>query len=286
MLNKGHACCQIIRSISQWSCGVQTEKSIQAAYLDLIDNAQHYIYIENQYFISVENGLSETIFQRVARAIKFNEKFRVYILLPITPCGDWKLPAIKFVMKWQYDNISRGGTSILERLAASFPNVNLSDYIGFYSLRNAAVLSNTSVTDQIYIHSKLLIVDDRKVIIGSANINDRSMQGDRDSEICILVDDHEFIESKMNGKFFLASKYAATLRMALFSEHLGVEQPIMDPICDETYTLWRKTATENQQLYCSMFPLTPRDYFTTMTVSIFLNYFIYFHPITHPFCCH
>ena len=42
----------------------------------------------------------------------------------------------------------------------------------------------------MYIHSKLMIVDDCRVIIGSANINDRSMLGDRDSELAILVEDN------------------------------------------------------------------------------------------------
>jgi phospholipase D1/2 len=39
----------------------------------------------------------------------------------------------------------------------------------------------------IYIHSKVMIVDDRAFIIGSANINDRSMLGSRDHEIAICV---------------------------------------------------------------------------------------------------
>ncbi len=39
----------------------------------------------------------------------------------------------------------------------------------------------------LYIHSKLMIVDDRIAICGSANINDRSQEGDRDSELCILM---------------------------------------------------------------------------------------------------
>lgn len=34
-----------------------------------------------------------------------------------------------------------------------------------------------------------MIVDDSKVILGSANINDRSLLGDRDSEIGIVVED-------------------------------------------------------------------------------------------------
>ena len=37
----------------------------------------------------------------------------------------------------------------------------------------------------IYVHSKLMIVDDDYIVIGSANINQRSMAGERDSEICI-----------------------------------------------------------------------------------------------------
>jgi len=34
-----------------------------------------------------------------------------------------------------------------------------------------------------------MIVDDRYVIMGSANVNDRSMRGTRDSEIACLVHD-------------------------------------------------------------------------------------------------
>ena len=37
----------------------------------------------------------------------------------------------------------------------------------------------------IYVHSKLMVVDDAYVITGSANINQRSLDGDRDSELAI-----------------------------------------------------------------------------------------------------
>ena len=58
----------------------------------------------------------------------------------------------------------------------------------FCSLRTHSTLLNTPVTELIYVHSKLLIVDDRLVICGSANINDRSLLGDRDSEVvtCLI----------------------------------------------------------------------------------------------------
>lgn len=38
---------------------------------------------------------------------------------------------------------------------------------------------------QVYVHSKIMIVDDRATLIGSANINDRSLLGSRDSEVSL-----------------------------------------------------------------------------------------------------
>jgi len=37
----------------------------------------------------------------------------------------------------------------------------------------------------VYVHSKGMIVDDEYVILGSANINQRSMAGSRDTEIAM-----------------------------------------------------------------------------------------------------
>ncbi|KAL0482919.1 phospholipase D [Acrasis kona] len=78
------------------------------------------------------------------------------------------------------------------------------------------------VTEQIYVHSKLLIADDRICIIGSANINDRSMLGSRDSEIAVVIEDKEFVPGKMNGQPYKAGKFALSLRLRLWKEHLGL----------------------------------------------------------------
>lgn len=76
----------------------------------------------------------------------------------------------------------------------------------------------------VYVHSKLMIVDDLYTIIGSANINDRSQAGNRDSEVCILVKDQEFVSSSMNGKPYLAGKFASSLRIRLMSVRLAFIQ--------------------------------------------------------------
>ena len=39
---------------------------------------------------------------------------------------------------------------------------------------------------QVYVHSKVMIIDDCISLIGSANINDRSLLGSRDSEVSTL----------------------------------------------------------------------------------------------------
>jgi phospholipase D1/2 len=41
---------QIVRSSCDWSSGILTEHSIQNAYKEIIRNAEHYVYIENQFF--------------------------------------------------------------------------------------------------------------------------------------------------------------------------------------------------------------------------------------------
>ena len=41
---------QIVRSSGDWSSGILPEHSIQNAYSDIIRNAEHFVYIENQFF--------------------------------------------------------------------------------------------------------------------------------------------------------------------------------------------------------------------------------------------
>lgn len=67
------------------------------------------------------------------------------------------------------------------------------------------------VTELLYIHSKVMIVDDKRVIKGSANINDRSQKGDGDSEIALVVEDTDLVKTTMDGKpVSLILNYAAT----------------------------------------------------------------------------
>jgi phospholipase D1/2 len=64
-----------LRSVGRWSTGRNdTEESIHNAFIDIITNAKYYIYIENQFFVSligdstVRNGIADALFKRIHRA--------------------------------------------------------------------------------------------------------------------------------------------------------------------------------------------------------------------------
>ena len=56
--NRGTVHAQLVRSSADWSSGILVEHSIQNAYCEIIRHAQHYVYIENQFFSEfLYNGL-------------------------------------------------------------------------------------------------------------------------------------------------------------------------------------------------------------------------------------
>lgn len=67
-----------------------------------------------------------------------------------------------------------------------------------------------------------MIVDDEHVICGSANINDRSQEGDRDSELALLFSRGAKVEKRVNGKLAILNEKAHNLRVKLYCEHFGL----------------------------------------------------------------
>lgn len=91
------------------------------------------------------------------------------------------------------------------------------------------------VSEELYIHSKILIADDRTVIVGSANLNDRSQLGYHDSEIAVVVEDTATVDSFMNGQSYTAARFAASLRRQLFRKHLGLLPPQDPRVPDDNF---------------------------------------------------
>lgn len=229
---------QILRSSSVWSTGTPevTEHSIMNAYVKLIEESEHFVYIENQFFVStceidgrkIENLIGDALVERITRAAKNKEAWRAVIVIPLIPGFQNTVDSeggtsVRLIMMCQYRSICRGETSIFGRLRAL--GIEPEDYIQFFSLRAWGKIGPQKqlVTEQLYIHAKCMIVDDRAAIIGSANINERSMLGSRDSEVASVVRDTDMIWSTMNGRPYLVGRFPHTLRMRLMREHLGID---------------------------------------------------------------
>ncbi|KAH8696724.1 hypothetical protein BGW36DRAFT_428716 [Talaromyces proteolyticus] len=386
----GNQWCQVVRSCSKWSAGIPTEHSIQDAYIAAIRNSQHFVYIENQFFITatgdeqkpVQNKIGAAIVERVLRAARAGQKYKIIVVIPAVPgfAGDLRDDSslgTRAIMEFQYNSINRGGHSIMELIAKE--GYNPMDYIRFYNLRNYDRINTNStmvqaekasginyedarkyhdaaevgyggygpgapggfdttrpydqyqkaasahpsatsgrwdsvsecymlggedirkvpwdsdlpeidafVSEELYIHSKVLIADDRIVICGSANLNDRSQLGTHDSEIALVIEDPTPLESQMDGQPYRASKFAASLRRELFRKHLGLLKPqdyhranancepvgvpnetdlsspesqiVADPLSNTFQSLWNSRARTNTEVFRKVFNPVPDDY--------------------------
>lgn len=191
---------QMLRSIGQWSNRYVTERSIAYAYEDIIMNAQRHIYIENQFFITSFKEKSESenpcnilgkfILERIIKAYKNKEDFKVYILIPLLPAFEAELnspnSSIQEIIKIQSESIIKSENSLFKQLQTN--GIEPSDYVLILSLRKGVLKENRVASELIYIHAKIIIADSERGIIGSANFNDRSMMGDRDSEMAVMIE--------------------------------------------------------------------------------------------------
>ncbi|WVN88729.1 uncharacterized protein L203_103942 [Cryptococcus depauperatus CBS 7841] len=246
---------QICRSTGPWSMGTFTkvECSIQEAYCNSIQTSKHFVYIENQFFITstivdgivIENRIGDALVERIIRAHKEKTAWRACIIIPLLPGYSYPIDSneassVRLILEFQNKTISRGVNSIFSRLKEK--GIEPDDYISFFSLRGWAKFKlGHLTTEQIYIHGKTMIVDDRLILCGSANINERSQRGDRDSEILAVVRDIDMIDSTMAGHPFKVGRLAHSLRVRLMQEHVGVdvdkldEDPVMSqkPLTDD-----------------------------------------------------
>ena len=145
---------QVVRSSADWSSGILTEHSIQNAYFEVISNAQHYVYIENQFFITatgqeqapIHNTIGRAIVDACVRAGKEGRKFRVIIVIPAVPgfAGDLREDAAmgtRAIMDYQYKSILRGEHSIYGQIRKQ--GVDPEKYIFLFNLRSFDRLHKT-----------------------------------------------------------------------------------------------------------------------------------------------
>jgi phosphatidylserine/phosphatidylglycerophosphate/cardiolipin synthase-like enzyme len=197
------------------------ERSVARAFAKAIKRARSMIYIEDQYFWSVE------IARLLAEALLQQPKLQVIAVVPRYPDKDskWSGPPSRLAQARALAIVQNAG----------------GDRVGIYDIEN-------EVDTPIYVHAKVCVVDDVWATVGSDNLNRRSWT--HDSELSCAV-----IDSELDNRLPLdpgglgdgSRKFARALRLSLWAEHLG-RSPEDPELLDVSLgaVLWRKTVKERE----------------------------------------
>ncbi|GJX66071.1 phospholipase D alpha 1 [Tanacetum coccineum] len=228
------------------------DRSIQDAYIQAIRRAKNFIYIENQYFlgssfawksddinineIGALHLIPKELSLKIVSKIEAGQKFIVYIVVPMWPEGIPESGSVQAILDWQRRTMEMMYKDIVKALQAKGLDTDPREYLTFFCLGNRedekdgehqpseAPEPNSGYLHaqknrrfMIYVHSKMMIVDDEYIIVGSANINQRSMDGGRDSEIAMGAYQPYHLAGKQPARGEIHG-----FRMALWYEHLGM----------------------------------------------------------------
>jgi phospholipase D1/2 len=189
--------CHLGISRTDWTANGQHVGEIQALFERAILAAERLIYIETQYFTS--KALAEVLYYRLAD----ESRAKLAIVLVMPDGAD--SPKEDFVLGNRQRSIRRFVADVARHFG--------------HDLR--LLMSSDATDDQpcpaTFIHSKLMIVDDELLTIGSANFTNRSMRVDRELNVAWQTR----LESA-DGAARLGSDIQR-LRASLLAEHAGVD---------------------------------------------------------------
>ncbi len=212
---------------------VTTCKDVSAGYVQAIGLAEKFIYIENQYLR--DNGMADALVKQFQdlKAKKPAVDLNVIILLP----GVAEEVILANAARTQIDPISTQGVNlqhdIIEKLQKAF-GPSLGVFAPMASGRTLSIKDPSTgkpLKKVIYVHTKLMIIDDVFATIGSANANPRSFQ----------------LDTEMNLAWYDPASVRA-LRNELWREMLGPDSGA-DRWAEKQYAAkWTKIAAGNAKL--------------------------------------
>eukprot|EP01012_Entosiphon_sulcatum_P017982 TRINITY_DN2272_c0_g1_i2.p1 TRINITY_DN2272_c0_g1~~TRINITY_DN2272_c0_g1_i2.p1 ORF type:complete len:1003 (+),score=261.19 TRINITY_DN2272_c0_g1_i2:254-3262(+) len=281
---------QLFRSIDKFSAdGIDgVEKGIQMAYIHHIRRAQRFIYIENQYFlgsskewegfddkkwnVECKHQVPAELCAKIESKIRSKEPFAAYVVLPMYPEGVPESGPVQAILYWQFKTIEfmyhRIATALKDTGSSALPT----DYLNFYCLGNREpgapsapaahpharqALLCSSKRFMIYVHSKFMVVDDEFALVGSANINERSMAGDRDTEIAVGMQQPAF----RCADGVLPRGEVSGFRLSCWAEHTGTYDPVYQaPHTIDCVRFVNGIADENWRLYSDPSPQPLRSH--------------------------
>ncbi|EMS46791.1 Phospholipase D beta 1 [Triticum urartu] len=147
-------------TIQNLVCGknVLIDMSIHTAYVTAIRAAQHFIYIENQYFLGssfqwdshrdlgANNLIPIEVALKIANKIYANERFSAYIIIPMWPEGNPTGAPTQRILYWQKKTMQMMYEIIYKALKDTGLNGSYDpqDYLNFFCLGNREAVENAN----------------------------------------------------------------------------------------------------------------------------------------------
>ena len=175
------------------------DRSIQDAYINAIQMAKNFIYIENQYFLGSSYGwkpegvkpeeigalhlILKELSLKIVSKIEAGERFTVYVVVPMWPEGVPESASVQAILDWQRRTMEMMYTNVTQALQAKGIEANPKDYLTFFCLGNREVKQEGEYEPEehpepdtdyiraqearrfmIYVHTKMMIGNESVVL--------------------------------------------------------------------------------------------------------------------------
>lgn len=223
--------CRVVLSGDRdWMGTTTTLRESYKEHVRIIREAKRFIYIENQYFSTdfpssswackhsnirgeavlysgATNRIGEVLLDRIKRAGRLGEPFSVAVVTPLGTEPGSLYPNLRGAYCFE--------EAVEDYWKAKDLRSNWRDYFSFFFLANAVAAPPNmggpgTAFYGVFVHTKAIIADDDVALVGSANINDRSMSGNRDAEVGVKITGdpfpREFREALLDGHLGDASR--------------------------------------------------------------------------------
>ncbi len=201
----GESTVQVVRTVAEdmYEALPHGEFRVFESYLRALRGAQELIYLENQFLWAPE--LVSIIADKLRHPP--TPQFRVVILLPAKANNGAE--------------DSSGQVGVLINADGGAKRMLTASIV--------ALPPGGGRADPVYVHAKVAVIDDRWLIVGSANLNAHSLFND--TEMCVVSDD---------------ARLARSTRVRLWAEHLEMDEAAVDAASAATLVdeRWRPIANE------------------------------------------
>lgn len=188
--------------------GREAIREIERLYLAAIAAARRYIYVESQYFAS------PAIAAALCARLREPDGPEIVVVNPRTADG------------WLEEETMGSARDLLLRQVEAADRWN----------RFRLCWPVNDAREPIYVHAKLLIVDDRLLRIGSSNLNNRSLGFDSECDLAVAAEAEDHVADVIRR-----------FRDGLLAEHLGVPMDLIGEavaacgsLCQAIDRLWRE----------------------------------------------